>query len=119
MYSKISLYIVGLVHALFLNTQKQQRQIEQQNPSTADNKARKLCALNQQLVRRLKALAALYFYNQKLINRFYEETLHHPYLSLSSLPLSFETTLQKLGVYSNDDNDDNDDNKHPAQPMTA
>ena len=27
----------------------------------------------------------------------------------TSLPLSFETTLQKLGVYSNDDNDNNDD----------
>ena len=123
MYSKYSTYIVGLVHSLFLDVQRRQYQIENNPQSNQTNRLKKFQLLNRDLVSRMKAITALFFLNQKLINEFFETTMQHPYFQQLTLPASFKQTLTKLGLSAtdsqnkdnnndNDKNDDKQDNKH-------
>ena len=96
MYSKFSLYIVGLVHCLFLDTQRKQFAIKTNPRQTGRLKGMR--DLHKNLLLNMKALTALYFLNQKLINEFFESTLHHPFFQQLSLPASFNQTLSVLGL---------------------
>ena len=87
MYSKTSLYIVGLVHLIFLDHQRRQSALESNEPRQ-NNLLRGIRSLQQSLLLNIKSTAALYFLNQKLINHFFQSTLQHPYFQQLKLPLS-------------------------------
>ena len=99
MYSRSSLYIVGLVHLIFLDHQRRQTALENKE-TRQNNRLREERRLQHSLLVSIKSTAALYFYNQKLINQFFQNTLQHPYFQQFKLPLSFSQTLRKLGLGS-------------------
>ena len=107
MYSQASLYIVGLVHLLFLNHQRRLAALD--NSEGRKNSHHKEAGrLRHQLLRNVKSTAALYFFNQKLINLFFQNTLQHPYFQQLRLPFSFNQTLSELGIASDQDQHDHD-----------
>ena len=107
MYSNTSLYIVGLVHLLFLDHQRRQAALEN-NETRQNNLLRKTRSLQKNLLLNIKSTAALYFLNQKLINHFFQSTLQHPYFQQLNLPFSFEQTLSRLGI-GNEQDDHSED----------
>ena len=119
MYSRSSLYIVGLVHLIFLDHQRRQTALENKE-TRQNNRLREERRLQHSLLASIKSTAALYFYNQKLINQFFQNTLQHPYFQQFKLPLSFNQTLSKLGLGSDQvdevhlDHKDPDPNHDPA-----
>ena len=119
MYSRSSLYIVGLVHLIFLDHQRRQTALENKE-TRQNNRLREERRLQHSLLVSIKSTAALYFYNQKLINQFFQNTLQHPYFQQFKLPLSFNQTLHKLGLGSDQvdevhlDHKDPDPNHDPA-----
>ena len=61
MYSQASLYIVGLVHILFLNHQRRLAAVDDSG-SSKNNRLKEAGRLQHQLLRNVKATAALYFF---------------------------------------------------------
>ena len=118
LYSQASLYIVGLVHVLFLDHQRRLTALENKE-SRQNNCLKETRRLQHKLLINVKATAALYFFNQKLINTFFQNTLQHPYFQQMRLPLSFNQTLSNLGMASDqtqqgvvNHDDDRDDQNH-------
>ena len=98
----------------------QRRQTALENKKTRqNNRLREERRLQHSLLVSIKSTAALYFYNQKLMNQFFQNTLQHPYFQQFKLPLSFNQTLRKLGLGSdhvdkvNLDHKDADPNHDP------
>ena len=98
----------------------QRRQTALKNKETRqNNRLREERRLQHSLLVSIKSTAALYFYNQKLMNQFFQNTLQHPYFQQFKLPLSFNQTLRKLGLGSdhvdkvNLDHKDADPNHDP------
>ena len=110
MYSRSSLYIVGLVHLIFLDHQRRQTALENKE-NRQNNRLREERRLQHSLLVSIKSTAALYFYNQKLINQFFQNTLQHPYFQQFKLPLSFNQTLCKLGLGNDHVDEVNQDHK--------
>ena len=103
-----------------LECMHQRRQTALENKETRqNNRPREEQRLQHSLLVSIKSTAALYFYNQKLMNQFFQNTLQHPYFQQFKLPLSFNQTLRKLGLGSdhvdkvNLDHKDADPNHDP------
>ena len=111
MYSKLSLYIVTLVHLAFLDCQRNQHSLEK--ISRPNIRIKRIQSLHKKLVSTIKSIAALYFLNQKLINYFFNTTLQHPFFQQLRLPLSFNQTLIKLGLTNDEQASPNDDEQTP------
>ena len=116
MYSKLSLYIVTLVHLAFLDCQRKQHSLEK--ISRPNIRVKSIQSLHKNLVSTIKSVAALYFLNQKLINYFFKTTLQHPYFQQLHLPFSFNQTLSKLGL-TNDEHVSPKDDEQTPHPITT
>ena len=95
MYSHLSLYIAGITHYIFLDHQRKCHALQSREESLAPMHSAQR-SLQQKLLQNIRITSALFFFNQKLINEFFETTLLHPYYQQLNLPFSFQETISSL-----------------------
>ena len=92
MYVKLTNQIIYCVHLAFTRAESQTTSCKksQQGPALRS----RLKAIHTELVDSVHCWAALCFLNQLLVNKFYSETLKHPFFQKLTLPLSLEEAIR-------------------------
>ena len=93
------LQIVYRLHQCFLKFQSKHE--HQKQRLSKNGYLRVAQSLNRDMNNEIKALTALYFYNQKCINEFYSQTLKHPYFQRLELPFTLQEIISNMEINVN------------------
>ena len=99
MYRVMPLQIVYRLHQCFLKFQSKHE--HQKQRLSKNGYLRVAQSLNRDMNNEIKALTALYFYNQKCINEFYSQTLKHPYFQRLELPFTLQEIISNMEINVN------------------